>query len=48
MPSLELKDLQNIKTNDIFKNFPTFIETGTYFGDTILANLFFQSGDDAQ
>jgi hypothetical protein len=44
MPSLELKDLQNIKTNDIFKNFPTFIETGTYFGDTILAmELYFKN-----
>ena len=33
MPSIYIKDIENLKTN--YKNYTNFIETGTYFGNTI-------------
>ena len=34
MPSLEIDILNKIKCDNIFKNYPIFIETGTYLGET--------------
>jgi len=36
MPSLEISFFDKIKKDNIFDNYPTFIETGTYLGETIL------------
>jgi len=35
MPSLEKDDLKNIDADNLFENFPTFVETGTYLCETI-------------
>ena len=36
MPSLEINDLNKIQMKSLFNNLPTFVETGTYLGETIL------------
>ena len=35
MPSLEIDFLKNIKIENLFKNYPVFIESGTFMGQTI-------------
>jgi hypothetical protein len=37
MPSLEITFFHKINTDNIFNNYPIFIETGTYLGETILS-----------
>ena len=36
MPAVEIYELDKLKETDLFKNYPTFVETGTYFAETIL------------
>jgi hypothetical protein len=36
MPSLEPKIFSKIRQKNIYLEYPTFVETGTYMGDTIL------------
>lgn len=44
MPALNINDLNKIQTNNLFQTFPTFVETGTFFGETITKiEPFFQS-----
>jgi hypothetical protein len=35
MPPLELSIFDNIKQSNIFENYPIFVETGTFIGETI-------------
>lgn len=35
MPSLEIDFLKNIKIENLLKNYPVFIESGTFMGETI-------------
>ena len=37
MPALEINIFNTLTEKDIFINYPTFVETGTYLGETILA-----------
>lgn len=37
MPSLEISFFDKIKKDNIFENYPIFVETGTYLGETILS-----------
>lgn len=36
MPSLEIDILKSIKIENLIENYPVFVETGTYMGETIL------------
>lgn len=36
MPGLEINDLNNIQVDTLFELYPTFVETGTYLGETIM------------
>ena len=36
MPVVELDDLNNLNEPDLFEVYPTFVETGTYLGETII------------
>jgi len=36
MPPLEIKDLNNLQVDCLFKLYPTFVETGTHLGETIM------------
>jgi hypothetical protein len=35
MPALNINDLSKLKVDRLFQNYPVFIETGTYMGETI-------------
>ena len=36
MPALEIDDLNNLQVDGLFEVYPTFVESGTYLGETIL------------
>ena len=36
MPALEIDDLNNLQVDGLFEVYPTFVETGTFMGETIM------------